>query len=105
MPATPQLGAVMVFWRRSPDSGLGHVAFYFAEDERTYHVLGGNQSNMVSVGGCGKTGCSRRAGRSPRLRPRTRCLWWTAQEVRCRRTSAERGEPDERVRSPRFRGA
>ena len=49
VPATPQLGAVMVFWRRSPDSGLGHVGFYFAEDERTYDVLGGNQSNMVSV--------------------------------------------------------
>lgn len=49
VPATPQLGAVMVFWRRSPASGLGHVGFYFAEDERTYHVLGGNQSNMVNV--------------------------------------------------------
>ena len=48
-PATPQLGAVMVFWRRSPDSGLGHVGFYYAEDERTYHILGGNQSNMVNV--------------------------------------------------------
>ena len=35
--------------RRSPDSGMGHVGFYFAEDERTYHVLGGNQSNMVRV--------------------------------------------------------
>ena len=49
VPTTPQLGAVMVFWRRSPDSGLGHVGFYFAEDESTYHILGGNQSNMVSV--------------------------------------------------------
>ena len=49
VPTTPQLGAVMVFWRRSPDSGLGHVGFYFAEDERTYHILGGNQSNMVNV--------------------------------------------------------
>jgi len=49
VPTTPQLGAIMVFWRRSPDSGLGHVGFYFAEDEHTYHILGGNQSNMVSV--------------------------------------------------------
>ena len=49
VPTTPQLGAVMVFWRRSPDSGLGHVGFYFAEDERTYHILGGNQSDRVSV--------------------------------------------------------
>ena len=49
VPTTPQLGAVMVFWRRSPDSGLGHVGFYIAEDEASYHVLGGNQSNMVNV--------------------------------------------------------
>ncbi len=46
---TPQLGAVMVFWRGSPTSGLGHVGFYFAEDEASYHILGGNQSNMVNV--------------------------------------------------------
>ena len=46
---TPQLGAVMVFWRKAPDSGLGHVGFYFAEDEASYHILGGNQSNMVNV--------------------------------------------------------
>ena len=49
MAATPQLGAVMVFWRKAPDSGLGHVGFYFAEDEASYHILGGNQSNMVNV--------------------------------------------------------
>ena len=49
VPATPQLGAVMVFWRKSPHSGLGHVGFYVAEDERSYHILGGNQSNMVNV--------------------------------------------------------
>ena len=39
----------MVFWRKSPHSGLGHVGFYFAEDEASYHILGGNQSNMVNV--------------------------------------------------------
>ena len=49
VPATPQLGAVLVFWRKSAQSGLGHVGFYFAEDESSYHVLGGNQSNMVNV--------------------------------------------------------
>ena len=47
--AAPQLGAVMVFWRRTRDCGLGHVGFYFAEDEGGYHILGGNQSNMVNV--------------------------------------------------------
>lgn len=45
----PQLGAVMVFWRKSLNSGLGHVAFYVGEDASAYHVLGGNQSDRVSV--------------------------------------------------------
>lgn len=46
---TPQLGAVMVFWRGSKTSGLGHVGFYWAEDNEAYHILGGNQSNAVTV--------------------------------------------------------
>jgi uncharacterized protein (TIGR02594 family) len=45
----PQTGAVMVFWRKSPASGLGHVGFYAGEDATHYHILGGNQSNTVSV--------------------------------------------------------
>ena len=49
VPVVPQLGAVLVFWRQSPSSGLGHVGFYFAEDEASFHVLGGNQSNRVNV--------------------------------------------------------
>ena len=27
----PVLGAIAVYWRRSPDSGLGHVGFYMGE--------------------------------------------------------------------------
>lgn len=46
---TPQPGAVMVFWRKSQQSGLGHVGFYVAEDANAYHILGGNQSDKVSV--------------------------------------------------------
>ena len=38
-------GAVMVFDR----AGGGHVAFYVGEDDRAYHVLGGNQGDRVSV--------------------------------------------------------
>jgi uncharacterized protein (TIGR02594 family) len=45
----PTLGAVLVFWRQSKTSGLGHVGFYYGEDADTFYVLGGNQSNMVSV--------------------------------------------------------
>ena len=49
MPVEPQVGAVLVFWRRSPASGSGHVGFYAAEDDTAYHVLGGNQSNAVTT--------------------------------------------------------
>lgn len=47
--AVPQPGAIMVFWRKSMASGLGHVAFYVGEDANSYHVLGGNQGDAVSV--------------------------------------------------------
>ena len=45
----PQLGSIMVFWRGSPDGWKGHVGFYWAEDDTCYHILGGNQSNCVSI--------------------------------------------------------
>ncbi|MBU0801689.1 MAG: TIGR02594 family protein [Alphaproteobacteria bacterium] len=41
----PSVGAVLVFGR----TGGGHVGLYVGEDDTHYHVLGGNQSNMVSV--------------------------------------------------------
>jgi uncharacterized protein (TIGR02594 family) len=37
-------GAIMVFWRGSPQSWQGHVGFYVGEDPTHYHILGGNQS-------------------------------------------------------------
>lgn len=46
---SPQPGAVMVFWRGSPNAATGHVAFYIGEDETQFHILGGNQSDTVSV--------------------------------------------------------
>ncbi len=45
----PTPGAVMVFWRKSKASGLGHVGFYAGEDETAYRILGGNQSDSVSL--------------------------------------------------------
>lgn len=45
----PQPGAVMVFWRGSKSGWQGHVGFYWAEDKDAYHVLGGNQSNAVTI--------------------------------------------------------
>jgi uncharacterized protein (TIGR02594 family) len=50
----PMLGAVLVFWRKSRESGLGHVGFYDGEDDESFHVLGGNQSDAVNVARVGK---------------------------------------------------
>lgn len=43
--AKPGLGDILVFSRK----GGGHVGFYVAEDATAYHVLGGNQSDSVSI--------------------------------------------------------
>jgi uncharacterized protein (TIGR02594 family) len=48
-PVDPQPGAVMVFWRGDKHGSLGHVGFYTGEDKRTFHILGGNQSDKVCV--------------------------------------------------------
>lgn len=44
-------GAVLVFERQ----GGGHVGFYVGEDTTSYHVLGGNQGDAVSVMRLAKT--------------------------------------------------
>lgn len=41
----PMLGDILTFKR----DGGGHVGIYVGEDEKYYHVLGGNQSNAVNV--------------------------------------------------------
>lgn len=41
----PMLGDVLVFTR----NGGGHVGLYIGEDTLAYHVLGGNQSDSVSI--------------------------------------------------------
>lgn len=41
----PRLGCILVFTRQ----GGGHVGIYIGEDETHFHVLGGNQSNSVSI--------------------------------------------------------
>jgi len=41
----PRLGCILVFVR----PGGGHVGFYVGEDDTAYHVLGGNQSNAVTI--------------------------------------------------------
>lgn len=41
----PRLGCLMTFIR----PGGGHVGFYVGEDRTHYHILGGNQSDAVTV--------------------------------------------------------
>jgi len=47
------LGDILVFSR----NGGGHVGFYVAEDADCYHVLGGNQSNAVTITRIAKSRC------------------------------------------------
>ncbi len=64
---TPQLGDLVIFWRRGEDSPWGHVGIYINHDEDGVHInsLGGNQGNMVRISGYNK---SRKLGYR-RLRP------------------------------------
>lgn len=50
----PGLGDILVFVR----PGGGHVGFYIAEDNAAYHVIGGNQANMVSITRIAKDRCT-----------------------------------------------
>lgn len=49
IPTTPRVGALLVFHRGDPNSWQGHIGFYVGEDDKFFHVLGGNQSNSVSI--------------------------------------------------------
>lgn len=49
----PCFGCLLVFKR----SGGGHVGFYVSEDKYNYHVLGGNQSDMVKIAAVKKEQC------------------------------------------------
>lgn len=45
----PRVGCVVVMWRGSPKGWQGHVGLYVREDDEYIYVLGGNQSDSVSV--------------------------------------------------------
>ncbi|AWI91680.1 TIGR02594 family protein [Methylobacterium sp. DM1] len=45
----PQIGAVAVFWRGTKAGWSGHVGFVVGHDKTHLHILGGNQSDSVSV--------------------------------------------------------
>lgn len=65
----PQQGCVLVFWRGSPSSWKGHVGFYVGEDSTHYHVLGGNQSNAVTVARIAKNRLRKNGSRWPLTAP------------------------------------
>ena len=66
----PMLGDVLTFKR----DGGGHVGIYVGEDDKHYHVLGGNQGNSVSISRIAKT----------RLYKACRTEWKIAQPVNVR---------------------
>jgi uncharacterized protein (TIGR02594 family) len=45
--AKPALGAIAVYTRGKPNSGLGHVGFYMGETSTQVLTLGGNESDAV----------------------------------------------------------
>ncbi len=50
----PAIGAVLVFWRGDRHGTSGHVGFYAGEDSGALHVLGGNQSDAITVARLGR---------------------------------------------------
>lgn len=51
----PRVGCLVVLSRGNPKGWQGHVGFYVGEDRTHIHVLGGNQSNAVSIARYSKT--------------------------------------------------
>lgn len=51
------LGDVLVFQRKTATGFAGHVGFYVAEDATAFHVLGGNQSDAVTITRVAKDRC------------------------------------------------
>ncbi len=67
--STPGLGDVLVFGR---PGGGGHVGLYVGEDATAYHVLGGNQSDRVSVARIARSRLL--AARRPHYRVQPACV-------------------------------
>jgi uncharacterized protein (TIGR02594 family) len=45
----PTIGDIVVLWRESPTSWKGHVGLFISWDLNNVWILGGNQSDMVSI--------------------------------------------------------
>lgn len=77
---TPMLGDIMVFSR---GKSSGHVGIYVGESKTTYHVLGGNQSDSVSIVEILKT----------RLIDARRPIWKIGQPVNVRQIFLDKAGP------------
>lgn len=47
----PKQGDIVVLWRESPQSWMGHVGFYVNTVKPYVYMLGGNQGDMVNIEG------------------------------------------------------
>lgn len=54
----PALGCIVVYWRGSQSSGLGHVGFYRGENATSIWTLGGNENDMVQIEALPKSSAS-----------------------------------------------
>lgn len=54
--AGPAIGAIAVYWRGTPHSGLGHVGFYCGENYNHVWTLGGNEGDEVQIEPLAKAG-------------------------------------------------
>lgn len=45
----PEPGDIVVFWRESPSSWKGHVAFFINKMDDLIYVFGGNQNNKSQI--------------------------------------------------------
>ncbi|SHE79814.1 TIGR02594 family protein [Loktanella atrilutea] len=77
VPCAPTLGATLTF-SRPGSSWSGHVGFYWGEDSTAFHVLGGNQSNAVTVTRVAKTRFLESRWPAGAPNPKTRVLLTTS---------------------------
>lgn len=45
----PQFGDIVIFWRGTAESGLGHVGLFIRQDTAGIWVLGGNEDGVVEI--------------------------------------------------------
>ena len=45
----PQTGDIVILWRKSPSSWMGHVGFFIRQENNMWWILGGCQGGIVSI--------------------------------------------------------